>query len=319
MFTPITYLFPNIISTGGIIMKLSKLFRIKKTRKYPIKRDEEGRSLRARCFELFEQGKRPANVAKVLKMNEATAYRYFRNWKGLGPNFDTQYTYVKSLFVKTAPDRDRNIELFAKACGISKEEFEAILSRPHGLRRFLTGKFYFLVQADVDHKKCIVLELAILMSDFVVKEGGKLGDIYFALKHYMHEVKKYREEEDAAIEEGNTLLAFVRKIITKDMENERRGRVKPDRLSEEERGIVIKWALNAEKKKTEISYWIRIVALMATGLTMEQAREEMYRDLLKKGDTKSAKMLREFQDRVHPLKPDSNLPPAPPGQSPSSS
>jgi hypothetical protein len=103
------------------------------------------------------------------------------------------------------------------------------------------------------------------------------------------------------------------------MENERRGRVKPDRLSEEELGIVIKWALNTEKKKTEISYWIRIVALMAQGLTMEQAREKIYQDVLKKGDTKSAKMLREFQDRVHPLKSDSEVPLKPPDQPQSSS
>jgi hypothetical protein len=96
-------------------------------------------------------GKRPAVVAEEMEMKETTVFRYFRDWKRLGPNFETQYAYVKSLFIKTAPDRDRNIELFAKACGIPKEEFEAILSRPHGLRRFLTGQLYFPVNADADH------------------------------------------------------------------------------------------------------------------------------------------------------------------------
>ena len=38
-------------------MKLRKLFRVKKSRKYPIRRDGEGLSLRARCFDLFEEGK----------------------------------------------------------------------------------------------------------------------------------------------------------------------------------------------------------------------------------------------------------------------
>jgi hypothetical protein len=300
-------------------MRLPRLFRRRKSRKYPIKRNEEGRSLRARSFELFEKGKRPAEVARGLKTKETTVFRYFCDWKRLGPNFEKQYVYAKSLFMKTAPDRAKNIELFAKACGISKEEFEAILSRPHGLRRFLNGQFYFPVNTDTDHKLHIALELAMLISDHLTKRGGKFVDIYFALKRYMHDAKKYREEEDAAIEEENTFMAFVRKIMAKDMENERHGRVKPDRLSEEERGIVIKWALDAEMRKTEIFYWLRIVALMAEGLTMEQAREKMYQDLLKKGDIKSAKMLREFQDRVHPVKPDSNVPPTPPGQpSPSS-
>jgi hypothetical protein len=133
-------------------MKIGKLFQIKKTRKYPIKHDEKGLSLRARCFELFDQGKRPAEVVVALKAKEATVFRYYRDWKKLGPNFDQQYAYVKSLFGKNSPDRDKNLELFSKTCGISKEEFEAILSTPHGLHGFLTGKLYFPIQADADHK-----------------------------------------------------------------------------------------------------------------------------------------------------------------------
>ena len=95
-------------------MNLKKVFGIKKSRKYPIKHDEEGRSLRARSFELFERGKRPSEVAEQLKMKEATVFRYFRDWKLLGPNFEQQYAYVQSLFKKSAPDRDKNIELFCK-------------------------------------------------------------------------------------------------------------------------------------------------------------------------------------------------------------
>ena len=124
-------------------MKLKKLFRIKKSRKYPIKYDEEGLSLRAKCFELFELRKRPTVVAEELKMNETTVCRYFRDWKRLGPNFERKYAFIKSLFKKNAPDRDKNIELFARAWGIAKEHLEGILSRPHGLRRLMTGKFYF--------------------------------------------------------------------------------------------------------------------------------------------------------------------------------
>jgi hypothetical protein len=33
----------------------------------------------------------------------------------------------------------------------------------------------------------------------------------------------------------------------------------------------------------------------------EKAREKMYQDLLKKGDLKTAKAMRQFQDKVHPL------------------
>lgn len=300
-------------------MKLLKLFRIRKSRRFPIKRDREGRSLRARCFELFAQGKRPVEIAGELKMNEATVYRYYRDWKRLGPNFERRYAYVRSLFDKTAPDRDKNIELVAGACGISKEEFEAILPRPHGLRRLMTGKFYFPAHADADHKRHIALELALLISDHLIKHKGKFVDIYFALKQYMHEAKKYHEQEDAEITEENKIMAFFHRVLAVDMENERGGRVKPDKLSEEERDAIIKFAIDSEMKKTETVYWLRIGILMAAGLTKEEAREKMYQDLLEKGDLKRAKMLRAFQDKVHPVKHDSEVPPTPPEQPPSSS
>jgi AraC-like DNA-binding protein len=300
-------------------MKLSKLFRIRKSRKYPIKRDGEGRSLRARCSELFEQDKRPVEVAGELKMEETTVYRYFRDWNRLGPNFERQYAYVRSLFSKTAPDRDKNIELFAKVCGISKEQFEVILSQPHGLRRLMTGKYHFPAHADVDHKLHKSLELAILISDHLVNDKGSFEDIYFALKHYMQEAKRYREEEDARITEDNKIMSFFHRVLAQDMENERQRRVKPDEFPKEEQDAITQFVIDSELRKTTITYWLRIGILMAKGLTKEEAREKMYRDLLEKGDIKGAKMLREFQDRVHPVNPDSKVPPKPPEQPPSSS
>ena len=47
---------------------------------------------------------------------------------------------------------------------------------------------------------------------------------------------------------------------------------------------------------------------MVEGKTMEQGREKIYQDLLDKGDIEGAKMMREYQDRIHPLK-NNNQPP----------
>jgi hypothetical protein len=291
-------------------MKLRKLLHISKKRKYPIKRDGEGLSLRARCFELFEQGKRPVEVAEELRMEVSTTCRYFCDWKRVGPNFERKLTYIQSLFKKTTPDRDYNIELFAKTWGISKEQLETILSQSHGLRRLMTGKFYFPAHADIDHKRSVALELALLISDHLTKNGGKFVDVFYALKHYMQERKKYRQEEDSDIEEWNRWMGFVHKVLAADMENERKGQVKTDRLSEEEREAIIRLGVEAEMEKAEIWYWFRIGSLKAEGLTPEQAREKMYQDLLEKGDLKVAKMMREFQDKVHPLNAGDQAPPA---------
>jgi len=293
-------------------VKLKDLFHIKKSRKHPIKRDEAGFSLRARCFVLFEGGKRPLEIVEELKMERNTVCKYFRDWERLGPNFERQFAFVKQLFKKEAPDRDSNIEIFSKMLGIEKEQFETILSEPYGLRRFLSGKFYFPVSSDADHKMHVTLELAVLFSDHLIRKAGKFEDVYSALKRYMQEVKEQREEKDADIEEENKTMAFLHQVLAADMENERLGRVQPDRLSEEERKALLKFGIESEMKKTEVIYWVRIGTLIAEGLTEEQAREKMYQDLANKGDLNRAKFLRGFQDKIHPLKKDDQLPPSTP-------
>ncbi len=162
-----------------------RLFHSRKSRKYPIQRDQEGKSLRERCFEGFDQGQRPADVAKALKANNDTVETYFKDWKEKGKNFEAMYAYVKKLFEKTAPDREKNIELFALTLGIKKEQFEAILSQPYGLRRFLQGKLRFPVQAEVDHKLHIALKLALLIADHLVKNGGKYEDRFGLLSTFI--------------------------------------------------------------------------------------------------------------------------------------
>ena len=77
--------------------------------------------------------------------------------------------------------------------------------------------------------------------------------------------------------------------------------------------------MEAEMEKAEIWYWFRIGSLKAKGLTPEQAREKIYQDLLEKGDLKGAKMMRELQDKVHPMKTGDQLLPPSPIQPPSPS
>jgi hypothetical protein len=291
-------------------VKLSKLFRIRRSRRFPIKRDGEGRSLRARCFELFEQSKRPAEVAGELMMKKNTAFRYLRDWRRLDPYIDRQYAFTKQLFRKEAPERDSNIEIFSKMLGIEKEEFETILSQPHGLRRFLSGKSYFPINADVDHKRHVALELAVLISDHLITEGGNFEDVYYAISRYMWEHKKHREDVDANIQEWNKDMEFIHAILAADIENERKGSIKPDKFSENEINDILQYEIKSQIKELETLYWSKIARLMFDGLTEEEAREKLYQDLLGKGDIKVAKSFREFQNKVHPLKSGDQSPPS---------
>jgi hypothetical protein len=285
------------------------IFGRKKHRRYPIRRDIKGLSLRARSFELFAEGQRPVEVAGKLKAKESTVLRYFRDWIQLGLTFKLKYAYAQELFKKTNPERDKNLESYAGICGIEKEEFENILSQPYGLRRLLMGKFHFPVQEEADRKRRIALELAVLISNYVINEKGQFTDVYFALKRWMKQNKHYRELNDAEIEKDNKAMALIHEVLAASTEAEKKGRVKRDTLSEKERDTIIKLAFERENKNMEIWYWIGIALHMAGGLTKEEAREKMYQDAVATGDMKTAKELREFQDKVHPLKSNDQVPP----------
>jgi len=262
---------------------------------------------------------RPVEVARELGMKESTAIRYFQDWKKLDPDFEKQYVFVKGFFKKTAPDRESTLELFAGLIGISKEELEAILIKPHGLRRLLTGKLVLPGHANAKHKNQVSLELALLISNHLLKDGGKFEDVCFAFERLMKTNQEYRKERDAGISEDNREIAFARQILEAADKAEQEGRVKRDKLTDEEINDILRYGLEAKveskARNVEKSYWLRIAELMAGGLTCEQAREKLYQNLLDKGDAEGAKMIRTYQDRVHLLKADDQDPPTSSSQS----
>jgi hypothetical protein len=69
--------------------------------------------------------------------------------------------------------------------------------------------------------------------------------------------------------------------------------------------------VDAEIKDLKMWYWPRIYYLKAEGNSEEQAREKIYQNLLAKGNIKAAKLMRELQDKIHPLKNNRQTPPSP--------
>jgi hypothetical protein len=164
---------------------------------------------------------------------------------------------------------------------------EAILSQPHGLRRLMTGKLHFPAQADADHKRHKALELALLISEHLVKNGGQFQDVYLALKRYLQESMEDRHEEDAAIREENKKMALIHKVLAADMANKRQGRVKPDELTAEECDLILRYGAERARKGTEILYWLHIADMMAKGHTPEEAPNKIYQQLVTKGELKT--------------------------------
>jgi hypothetical protein len=290
-------------------MDVLKVFKRNKRRKYPIIRDEKGKSARQKCFEMFKEQVPFMEIAVATGAKLDTVYRYHRQWSK-NPEIENYIKYFKKQLNPMAPDREREIEIFAQVLGISKEQVEITLHQPHGLRRLFSGKIYTPKHAEAAHKCYVAMEIANLISNHLLMNGGKLEDIKYAFEHWMKENQIDREEEDEDIKEENKNIEFIHRLIEAEVENEKQGRVSPDTLSDEERNVILKWGQQSALKKLERTYWLRIAELMVEGKTMEQGREKIYQDLLDKGDIEGAKSMRKYQDRIHPLK-NNNPNPAP--------
>ena len=64
-------------------------FLLWKWRKYPIIRDEQGRSLRRQAFDLFDRKHRPTEIYKkqLVPAKLTTLLRYYEDWKKQGGHF----------------------------------------------------------------------------------------------------------------------------------------------------------------------------------------------------------------------------------------
>ena len=90
----------------------------KKSRKYPIQRDQFGRSGRRRAFDAFDKEKRPAQVAREEGLKSKTAYRYYQDWKKLPRNFELEYKAFKTLKRRGIALSEKTIELLIEGLGI---------------------------------------------------------------------------------------------------------------------------------------------------------------------------------------------------------
>ena len=102
----------------------------KKSRKYPIKRDEYGTSARQRAFEAFDQGKRPAEVALMVGISLRTACRYFSDWKKLPKNSELLYRIAKAGLKNELGFPEHVITTLAAKLGLSEEEVRVLLQKP---------------------------------------------------------------------------------------------------------------------------------------------------------------------------------------------
>ncbi len=112
-----------------------------KWRKYPVRRDEEGRSLRQQAFRLFDKGFRPAKIykQKMIAAKLRTLFRYFEDWKRDKKRLS--YQTLRKLMKEIPEFTDDVIKALSEKLKMSIEEVQRRLNRPWGLKQALLGEW----------------------------------------------------------------------------------------------------------------------------------------------------------------------------------
>jgi hypothetical protein len=116
-------------------------FLVWKWRKYPIKRDEEGRSLRQQAFELFDKECRPAEICKqqLVTASLKTLLRYYEDWKKTGGHASSR---ILQRVRKNNPDfTEQMIKTLSMLLEMPIEEVIKRMQRPWGLQQALRGQW----------------------------------------------------------------------------------------------------------------------------------------------------------------------------------
>ena len=104
-----------------------------KSRKYPIIRDEYGRSARQQAFSLFHDRYRPSEIFKqqLIPVPITTLYRYYEDWKKQGKKLP-YFTYRK--FFREHPEfSEQYITMLAEYFEVPQEKIIRRMQQPWGL------------------------------------------------------------------------------------------------------------------------------------------------------------------------------------------
>ena len=112
-----------------------------KWRKYPIRLDERGRSLRQQAFELFDDKLRPSQIYKqqLLPAKLKTLLRYYEDWKK--KKGSTHYRILREINKKNPDIKQEIVTALSEKLEMPVEEVIKRMGKPWGLVRYLRGQW----------------------------------------------------------------------------------------------------------------------------------------------------------------------------------
>jgi len=117
-----------------------KLFP-RKSRKYPILRDEDGLSSRKQAFDLFDRKYRPAKIYKeaLVPVPLKTLFRYYEDWEKIRHRLP--YSIFKQHTKENPEVSGKVVKILANHYGVSEEEIILRMQQPWGLMQLIKGDF----------------------------------------------------------------------------------------------------------------------------------------------------------------------------------
>lgn len=145
-------------------------------RDYPIKRDECGRSLRQQAFELFNKGRRPAQIFKenLVAASMKTLLRYFEDWKK--QKHRTSLSIIKKYMKKNPEFSEKYVKDLADYFEVTPQDIIVRIQKPWGITSLSKGELpdnrLYRIQSEVDERLEAALRL-IYLGEHVCKNGPK--------------------------------------------------------------------------------------------------------------------------------------------------
>ena len=152
-------------------------FLRKEKRKYPIIRDERGKTARARCFESYDKGERPAEVAKKLKISPKTAYQYHFQWKKLPKHYEEEYQALRKYLKERPEARNNIIRALSRELGMPEYKIKLWLESPWGLKQIKSGKWKEIVERQREIKAAKNWRVSRLFIEAMKDHGFTLDEI----------------------------------------------------------------------------------------------------------------------------------------------
>ena len=109
----------------------------KKRRRYPIRRDKSGRSLRQQAFDFFDEGFRPYHLykEKLVGASPRTLFRYYEDWKRI--NDHPSDSIMKKAMRREPGLSEDLVKELSEQIDMPVKEVMVMVSQPWGMWRLL--------------------------------------------------------------------------------------------------------------------------------------------------------------------------------------